>query len=282
MHLSGRSDRHKEESAPLCEEEILTHLDTDRIGRHLEILEEIDSTNNFLGQSGNQFPDGAVAVTEFQTAGKGRHGRQWISPRGRNLMFSLLLKSPSLPPPIATLIGALAVIREANHQSKQVFLKWPNDVVAAGQGHDPPLKKVAGVLCEMKTDENGIPLLILGIGVNVNVTEKDFPEAMKEAATSLEILSGKNINRNRLLAGILTHIESYWSIAEQDGTEAIVDHAKDICSTLGRRVRIKVGKGEFEGKAVDLDPIGRLLIADDTGSVYPVELGEVVQTSQIT
>ena len=137
----------------------------------------------------------------------------------------------------------LAVAREANRGEERVALKWPNDVVGATPDETGRERKIAGVLCESKTDEGGNPFLVLGIGVNVNGAVEDFPEEVRRSATSLRIEAGRVWDRNRLLAGILNGVESYWTAAEREGTGTIIEEAKRVCSTLGKRVRIEVAKG---------------------------------------
>jgi len=262
---------------PLSREEILTHLDTERIGRSLVLLEEIDSTNSYLAREMKGLPDGTVASAEYQTGGRGRHGRVWVSPPRKNLMFSLLLRSPSPPPRVATLVGALAIVREVNRTKPFLALKWPNDVVTHPSNDDDRERKIGGVLCETKTDPSGDPVLILGIGINLNTTPKEWPDELNTRATSLRELSGGNWDRNRLLAGILNSIES---LVRAD-TDSIIREARRICSTLGNRVRIQIGNNHLHGEAMDLDTAGRLLLKDDRGEIHPVELGEVNQIRKI-
>ncbi|MCA9435163.1 MAG: biotin--[acetyl-CoA-carboxylase] ligase [Candidatus Omnitrophica bacterium] len=267
---------------PLSLDEILTHLVTERIGRHLTILEEVDSSNSHLAREAERLPDGAVCVAELQTAGRGRHGRAWTSPPRRNLMFSVVFKESSIPGPIATLIGALSTVQATRGVGDWIALKWPNDLVSESQDDGAVEKKVGGVLSETKTDRAGKPFLILGIGINVNSRLEDFPEEIRERVSTLSFLSGQVWNRNCLLAEILNRIEALWKSTEATGTESIIDEARRNCSTLGKQVRLRIGDQVIEGEAVDLDPMGRLLLRDETGYVYPVELGEVVQARRIT
>ena len=275
----------------LSERRILPHLTTERIGRSLIVLEETDSTNSHLSrgirEGVSDFPEGAVVAAEFQSAGRGRHGRKWVSPPGRNLMFSILFRSFPLPPTMATLIGALSVIGEAADLGACVGLKWPNDIVAnseSAQTVAEPLieRKVGGVLCETKASAENNGALILGIGVNVNLYHSELPEELGNNATSLAILAGGQIDRNRLLAGILNRVESNCSVASVEGPAPIIDMARRCCTTLKRRVRIQCGCDQFEGESVDLDPQGRLILRDSTGVLRSIESGEVIQTRRIT
>ncbi len=143
-------------------------------------------------------------------------------------------------------------------------------------------RKVGGVLCETKASAENNGALILGIGVNVNLYHSELPEELGNNATSLAILAGGQIDRNRLLAGILNRVESNCSVASVEGPAPIIDMARRCCTTLKRRVRIQCGCDQFEGESVDLDPQGRLILRDSTGVLRSIESGEVIQTRRIT
>lgn len=282
-----RSPFGETEGIPLSKEAILAHLVTERIGRRLHILEEIDSTNSHLARTAESAEDGTVAAAEHQTLGRGRHGRQWMSPPGRNAMFSILLKESSTPPPILTLIGAVAAAQVLSDLGAPVGIKWPNDIVAVdpapalGSGWRAPERKLGGVLCESRLSDQGRTRSILGIGVNINMLPADFPEELRDRSTSLAVLTSMAWDRNPLIAAILNRIESLESLATDDSPVAIVEAARRICLTLGRRIRVRRGDREVEGIAVDLDDQGRLLFRSDSGAASPLDLGEVIQTRPV-
>lgn len=282
-----RSPLGQAEGIPLSKDAILAHLVTERIGRRLQILEEIDSTNSHLGRMAEPAEDGTVAAAEHQTLGRGRHGRQWISPPGRNVMFSILLKESSTPAPILTLIGAVAAAQVLSDLGAPVGIKWPNDIVAVeplstqDSSWRAPGRKLGGVLCESRSCGRGRLLAILGIGVNINMLPSDFPEDLRDRSTSLAGLTAMFWDRNLLIAAILNRIEALESLAADDSPVAIVEAARRICLTLGRRIRVRGGEWEAEGVAVDLDPLGRLLLRGDAGEITPLELGEVTQTRSV-
>ena len=278
----GVSEPYDREDEPLHEDRILAHLATERIAHPLVVLEEVDSTNLFLARKSDQLPDGTVVVTELQTAGRGRHGRRWFSPRGKNLMFSLLLRFPSLPASILTLMGALAVVRVVRVRTRRPLgIKWPNDIVALSATDNAAVPKVGGVLCETKADGHGHTAFILGIGVNVNSKVEELPQSADRPALSLAALSESFWDRNLLLAEILNEVESLSRTGEKDGIETLLGMAKEVCDTLGKQVRMVIGDREIEAEAVDLDPTGSLVLRGGDGKVFSVGSGEVLQTREI-
>ena len=185
-------------------------------------------------------PEGGVAACEEQTAGRGRRGRTWTSPRGAGLLFSLSLH-PSTPPerlPPLTLVVAGAVAEAA---WPQAAVRWPNDVVVAG-------RKLAGILAEVRDGE-----VVVGIGVNANHEASDFPADARVAPVSLRLLRGELVDRAALLADVLETVEARYREFESDGFTGI---ARD--DLRGRRVRLAGGD---EGECDGVDERGRLVVA---------------------
>jgi len=149
-------------------------------------------------------PDGTVALSDLQTSGRGRQGKSWASPAGGGIWFSLVLRPAADPEPRpAWLVAAIALaVAEAVEAETGVraLLRWPNDLVVEG-------RKLAGILLETRDYEPRAPLLVLGVGVNTDLAPADFPEDLREEATSLRILTGKAPDRTALLAAILSSVE---------------------------------------------------------------------------
>ena len=181
------------------------------IGREIIVVPTVTSTNDEIEKLARDgVPEGVVVFAEEQTRGRGRMGRTWSSLRGKDLIFSVLLRPPW--PPMAmtrlTVLAAVAVARavgrfcEAAHQSKAAdpqsrpTIKWPNDVLLDG-------KKVAGILVETHDD-----YAILGIGLNVNGTGRDFPPELRSTATSLRISKGKTWDREALATELLSQLNA--------------------------------------------------------------------------
>ena len=185
-------------------------------------------------------PEGGVAACEEQTAGRGRRGRAWVSPRGAGLLFSLSLR-PRTPPerlPPLTLVIAGAVAEAA---WPQAAVRWPNDVVVEG-------RKLAGILAEVRDGE-----VVAGIGVNANHEAGDFPADARVAPVSLRLLRGGPVDRAALLADVLETVEARYREFEQSGFGGL---ARD--DLRGRRVRLAGGD---EGLCEGVDERGRLVVA---------------------
>src|SRR5690349_24451212 len=149
-------------------------------------------------------PEGGVAACEEQTAGRGRRGRTWTSPRGAGLLFSLALH-PRTPPerlPPLTLVVAEAVAEAA---WPEAAVRWPNDVVVDG-------RKLAGILAEVRDGE-----VVVGIGVNANHEAGDFPPDARVAPVSLRLLRGEPVDRAGLLTDILEAVEARYRAFEEHG-----------------------------------------------------------------
>lgn len=256
---------------PLAREAILSHLAAGNIGSSLFVLDEIDSTNSFLQRLPEEDAvEGTVAVAEYQTAGRGRHGRVWVAPPRANLLFSVLLDQPDSPLGLVTLAGAVSVVEGLGNRGMKVGLKWPNDIVSNG-------RKLGGVLCETRSDIPSGSKLILGIGVNVNLRITDLPHELRETSTSTFELTRKALDRSELLGGILSRLQSHWEVLKKGKTAPLIRTAKEGCETLGHRVRVQQGEAVVEGLSVDLDDRGRLLLAMDNGKERVIEMGEITR-----
>jgi BirA family transcriptional regulator, biotin operon repressor / biotin---[acetyl-CoA-carboxylase] ligase len=166
-----------------------------RLGKPYLYVEVCPSTQKLLG---DELLEGAVALTEEQTEGRGRLGRTWVSPPGVSLLFSVLLEPPveSVRLPELTVVAGEAV-REAIAEVTGLApeIKLPNDVLIGG-------RKTAGILAEAREGR-----VVLGVGVNVNVAESDLPEA---TATSLLVETGAEVDRAELLVEILNRLEQHY------------------------------------------------------------------------
>jgi BirA family biotin operon repressor/biotin-[acetyl-CoA-carboxylase] ligase len=191
---------------------LLDALQTDRFGRVLRVHDKVGSTNTEAaawarGDIADPTPEGAVVLTEFQTAGRGRHGRSWSADSGRNLMLSVVLR-PKLPPEQFGRITIAAGVAVADTvaafvEPQPVTIKWPNDVLLAG-------KKTCGMLLETSfganPDQPSGGAVILGIGLNVNQT--DFPPDLDDTATSMRLATGRLLPRPTVFAKLLAELEA--------------------------------------------------------------------------
>lgn len=241
------------------------------MGRHVEVFQETDSTNiqaKRLAEAG--VPEGTLVVTESQTAGKGRRGRSWVSPPGTGIWMSLVLK-PQIDPAKAsqlTLVAALAVaagIEDACGLKGQI--KWPNDIVMSG-------RKICGILTEMSTDKQAIRYVIVGIGINVNMTE--FPEEIARTASSLYLESGRFQDREIVTACILKRMEDYYQrFLDTGDLSGLKREYESRLANLGRQVTVLEPGGQYGGLCRGITEGGELLVEKADGSVAQVMSGEV-------
>ena len=233
-------------------------------------MEEIDSTNLEAGRLADEIFHGTVLVAERQTAGRGRRGRSWLSESEENLYFSLLLK-PTFAPEQAsmlTLLMAQAVAEAIDEVCGcDCRIKWPNDIVLNG-------KKVCGILTEMKPGANGIQHVIVGVGVNVNQTA--FVGEGLLYAGSLRGELGIEVNRDKLLDGILEHFNGLYEAFCQSGSLKPMQEAYEAkLANLGKEVKVLDPKGEYQGIALGINDKGELLVQKADGTVEEVYAGEV-------
>ncbi len=249
-------------SRPLTVDSIQRHLSTRILGQSLCLLEETDSTNTVATALALQgAKDGTTVVADQQTAGRGRRGRSWFSPPGVNLYCSVIvLRQPSperkahwLPwIPLASALACADAIQQET--SLTPSLKWPNDLLVND-------RKMGGLLCESACRWDGIPFVIIGIGLNVNLDRDRFPDDLRASATSLLAEIGRPVDRARLLAGLLAQLERRLEMLALEPIERLRQEYSDRCSTLGRRVLVALAQGDqVEGIADSIAESGGLQI----------------------
>lgn len=159
------------------------------IGEELEVLYEVDSTNEFLKRNYRSFHDGAVVVAIKQTAGKGRFGRTWYSPEG-GLWYSVLFKPKiHIGLHVYTKIFSISIAEVLKKLKVKVTIKWPNDVYYEG-------KKLAGILAEAVSENNRVVAIVVGVGINVN---NAIPDEVKDVGISLSQILKKKVKITYLL-----------------------------------------------------------------------------------
>lgn len=231
-------------------------LATHDIGQVLHCFEEVASTSDVAKQLAEEgAAHGEAVIAERQTAGRGRRGRVWVSPPGRNLYLSVVLR-PDLPPqraPELTLVASVALCDVVRQAGVEAGIKWPNDLLA----HE---RKIAGILTELAAEPDGVHWVVLGMGVNLNARSEDFPEDLREQATSLAIERGQPAPRALFTAALLARLEEWLDRHAAEGFAPVREAWKERSATLGREVRIEVEGREVTGVAEDLDEAGALLV----------------------
>ena len=247
-------------------------LSTHSIGSRLEFLEEVDSTNRRAMSLAEQgAPHGTVIIADAQTQGRGRLGRQWISPPGVNLYISILLQRRLFNDAVTwiPLVTSLAVRRAVYEvASLSTKLKWPNDVEVH---RDTSRRKLAGVLAESSDKA-----LVVGIGINVNMSLEAFPLELRSSATSVLLETGRPVNRERLAAVVLGKTEQVYDQLLRQRDEAIAAY-RAACDTCGERVRVElVGQNPVEGRAESIGADGALCLRKADGTLIELRAGDVV------
>ena len=257
----------------------------------LQYFSTVDSTNEAVKRAAQMNPgdgkdssenagEGLVIIGEEQTAGKGRRGRNWASPSGESIYFSILLR-PGIPAEACsavTLVAGLSVAQTLRMlYGLDARIKWPNDIVVDG-------KKVCGILTEGILEGNTLAGAVTGIGINVN--NRSFPEEIAHRATSvrLEVQSARKwngaaemtIDRAHLLASVLHNFRRYYAAFCEDGSMgALREEYMSILAGLGSTVVIEDPAGSYSGKCLGIDERGRLLIEREDGTSVRVSSGEV-------
>ncbi|MFC1704087.1 biotin--[acetyl-CoA-carboxylase] ligase [Candidatus Omnitrophota bacterium] len=263
---------YKLENSPdtLLPEEIQFDLRTTFIGKKVYFFETTTSTMDVAFNLGlDRASEGTVVCAEVQTKARGRLGRSWVSFKKKGIYFSVLLR-PSLLPnetPKLTLLSAVAVVQAIKEiTGLEAHIKWPNDILIDD-------KKVGGILTELDAETDAVKFVVIGIGINANVTKSAVPSH----ATSLKIECGREVSRVELTKEILRRIEALYIEFQKEGFHPIIERWRELSSTLGKRVRVTCHKEKVEGEALDVDMDGGLLIRKDSGFMEKIYTGDVTR-----
>ncbi len=244
-------------------------LRTRFIGRTGESFAELDSTNRELItrlETGLELPEGYCLTADTQTQGQGRQGRVWHSPAGQNLYFSFLLHPSTAPETVVTLplVAGLAVAMMLEEHGLQPQVKWPNDIWLDG-------KKVCGILCEMRLI-NDRPMVVIGIGININQTE--FPAELQDIATSLALVTHTQANRAKCLAETLSAFEPLYQRWQAEGFAALVSDFTQRDALYGKSITVNQGGKLYSGMADGVNPDGTLRLLLSDGTCLAIDSGE--------
>jgi birA, biotin-[acetyl-CoA-carboxylase] ligase region len=252
------------------ENDIRKSLRTQSLGKRIYSFDTIDSTNTFARSlREDECPHGTLIVADEQTAGKGRQGRQWQSQKGKNLLFSVVIRPLLIQEKVRVLpfAAALAAADGIEQESKcAVECKWPNDLLIE-------MKKVAGMLIETTSQNDAVMNVIIGIGVNVNQTE--FADNIKEKATSLKLHSHQDVDRVRLLCAIIEELEYRLEQVRQFSAQLLLDEWKQRTTMLGSTITLVEHRSSLQATAIDVAPNGALVIEETNGTRREVFAGDV-------
>ncbi|GFZ89967.1 bifunctional ligase/repressor BirA [Paenibacillus marchantiophytorum] len=251
---------------------LLAGLQTKVLGQKVHVYGSVDSTQTIahaLVASGAQ--EGTIVLAEEQTAGRGRMGRAWHSPSGKGIWMSIVL-TPRVPVyfmPQLTLLSAVALCRSIQKVCQvEIGIKWPNDLLIKG-------KKVSGILLESSGEDERLKYVIAGIGISVNLTTEDYPEALRSIATSLAIESGQVISRELLVQTFLLEFEDLYALYMDKGFAPIRLLWEALSVTLKRPIRTSTPSGFIEGIADSLDDSGALTVITPSGEKIKIYSGDI-------
>ena len=249
---------------------VSSHLNTIRLGRTIELLPVVDSTNNYLKLRASDLPDGFTVLSQKQTGGRGRMERHFYSPPQSGIYMSFLVRlhrsfdAVSLLTVIAAVAVAQAIQQAAGFQPE---IKWVNDVLYQG-------KKLCGILTEASIEaETGlVDYAIVGIGINVS----SVAEEVKEIAGYVNEFSSVPCNRNLLAAAVLNQFEElYLSYSERGSKAKIIESYKQLLNVFGKEYDIVSPISSYPATPVDIDEEARLIVRDRAGELHIVHSGEI-------
>ena len=236
---------------------------------HLEVLTAVDSTNRYLLDRADRLPKGSAALAEYQSAGRGRFGRRWVSPFGANLYLSLLWRFWGIERTagLSLAVGVAALRALEDLGISGIGLKWPNDLLFRG-------RKLGGILTEARGEAHGTATVVIGIGINVSMP----PEAAREIDqpwTDLREVTGTILDRNLLATALIDRLLPAAERFEDSGFGPFREDYRRRCVILGRPVWVVEGERRFPARALDIDEIGELVVELPEGRIRKVSGGEV-------
>ena len=246
-------------------------LHDDALPWQITVLDEVGSTSDWLKQHAANLPIGTVVFAESQTAGRGRRNNRWLAPRGRDLMFSLLLAPAAAMEkwPRITTLAALAICKAIEAELPlQPRIKWPNDVYLND-------RKVSGLLAETVTTRDGMRI-ILGIGLNVNAL--DFPPDLHATSLlkQLQPAAIRELDRNALANRLLNSLHTEFARIDNDFPAAIAE-VRERSWLIGRQIRCRAEGREVHGRVLDLNEEGHLMLELQDGSSLTLTSAEEIR-----
>jgi BirA family biotin operon repressor/biotin-[acetyl-CoA-carboxylase] ligase len=240
----------------------------------LIIHDKAESTQDLAREMAQQGePEGTAVMALSQTRGRGRAGRSWSSPPGKNIALSLLLR-PRLTPGDTVLLGLLAAIAVAETVEgrgvRQAQLRWPNDVLVQD-------RKIAGILSEAVIESGAIDFLIIGVGFNVNTLESDFPRDLRTPATSLFLCTGEESDLEEVAGEFLGKMDRLYSRVKKEGCAFIPSLWEHRWPHRGRMLV----HDDTAGTGLGLDTDGALILQQEDGSMTRIVSGDVLPASPV-
>lgn len=232
----------------------------------VELLETVDSTNLYLKRNTTISKD-TLVVAKTQTAGKGRHGKNFYSDENGIYMSLLLNKTiPAKNVYLLTVSAAVAVAETLNDlYGINAKIKWVNDVYCAN-------KKLCGILCEGVLNSDGVYEKAI-VGIGINIFKAHFPAEIFDIATSLEeLVNNPCIDRNNIISSI---INRFYDLINHKKHEEIVRRYKDLSLMFGKEITVFSAEGSYTAKVVDIDDNAQLIVQNRNGEIIALNSGEI-------
>ena len=242
----------------LNESAIKKYLKTSVIGKNLIVLDEVGSTNDYLKKLGaDGCENGTVAVAREQTQGKGRLGRVWKAKKDDSITFSFLLRPKIAPSEVSSItpLAGLAVCKAVREfTGLDCRIKWPNDIIIGK-------KKLVGILTEMSAE--------------FDADTQDFPDDIKEKATSIYLATGGHFDKNKFFASVLNHIEEEFIKNGLKLSDIALKEYTSLCATIGRTITFSRNGRSVKAKAVGINRNGELIAELPDKTTKLINSGEV-------
>lgn len=236
-------------------------LRIERVGRRIVCCDELDSTNlearRQIERSGRA-ADGLVIMTELQSAGRGRLGRAWHSPRGASLLMTAVLFEPTeeaIRLVLASAVAAARAVRAVTDVGATV--RWPNDVYVR-------TRKLGGILVEAVTQPDESSAFAIGVGINCLQHAAHFPPELRHRATSLELESAHAVDRGALAKAVILAFDE-WLPHERASSPRVIEEWSRLNDDLGRRIELSRDGHDYAGTVLEIDPNRGLLVQLDEG-----------------
>jgi BirA family transcriptional regulator, biotin operon repressor / biotin---[acetyl-CoA-carboxylase] ligase len=263
--------------SPACEADrldsqgVAPYLQTRLLGREIIYKDQVNSTNAVafeLAAAGCR--EGLCVIAEGQSAGRGRLSRHWHSPYGKNLYVSCVLRPGLRPTQVSplTFLSSLAVSDTLGSLGVEATLKWPNDVLVNG-------RKICGTLIELMAQQDAVAFVVIGVGLNINMSRADLSEEIADKATSLFIETGKYYERTRICGMLLDNLEKYYEAAREEGVDEICRLWEKRANIRGVLMEIVQTDRTYRGVCEGIGRDGAMFLREENGHIARVIAGDV-------
>ncbi len=247
-------------------------LRTTLIGQKIHHFDELTSTNITAKELAHDAEDGTIVIAEVQKGGRGRLGREWLSPHG-GIWMSVILK-PTISLAHAsrlTLVAGIAISKAMRKLGMDARIKWPNDILVNS-------KKVCGILTEVNAEMELVDYIVVGIGINANVDMDEFSDDVRDVATTLLSELGRPIDRISFIQDVLFELEQEYIRFRTQPFSGILNEWISLSDTIGKQVSVTTPHKILEGKAVGMTDDGALVVEGPDGTREDVLAGLCIYT----